>query len=163
MAYVGYFQVPLNAPYTTTAPGPPYAPAETPYSGVSRILPVPYPPGEYLMGSSLYLTLLIWSIPNLIIPQVVGSLISFKPDGEVQQGPDALTAAITRIACVIAGDWGLGDWRQHLGITQKWRLLGASVAGAFALAEAIGERKKLATAPTQDEHPNPALAIEDGF
>lgn len=89
----------------------------------------------------------------MILPQLIGTLVSFRPatrgavtgDGEAtevrQAGGEAdpLTAAIIRVACVFAGDWGL-DW-STIGITKKWRVLGSSIAAAFALAEAVGERK----------------------
>lgn len=71
----------------------------------------------------------------------MGTLVSFKPGSSWSDAPEAdpLTAAIIRIACVLAGDWNL-DWAT-VGVTHKWRLLSASVAAAFAFAEAIGERK----------------------
>lgn len=148
-------QVPLNAPYRTHYDGP-IPPVGNPTGAPlvsTRILHVPYPPGWFLQTLWPYTTLLLWLIPTVILPQLIGTLVSFRPathgavkrDGEAtevrQAGGEAdpLTAAIIRVACVFAGDWGL-DW-STVGINKKWRVLGSSVAAAFALAEAVGERK----------------------
>ncbi|KAG9019435.1 hypothetical protein FRB90_002258 [Tulasnella sp. 427] len=164
-----YYDVPLNAPYRThyDGPVPPVAaPSGAPLVS-TRILHVPYPPGWFLQTLWPYTTVLLWLIPTVILPQLVGTLVSFRPatrgavkgDGEAteirQAGGEAdpLTAAIIRVACVFAGDWGL-NW-STIGIDKKWRVLGSSVAAAFALAEAVGERKAalLAAGVIEEEVP----------
>ncbi|KAG8931982.1 hypothetical protein FRC01_000506 [Tulasnella sp. 417] len=149
-----YYDIPLNAPYRTHFDGiiPPGAPNGAPLVS-TRIMHVPYPPSWFLQTLWPYTTVLLWLIPTVILPQLIGTLVSFRPathgavkgDGEAtevrQAGGEAdpLTAAIIRVACVFAGDWGL-DWKT-IGINKKWRVLGSAVAAAFALAEAVGERK----------------------
>ncbi|KAG8922110.1 hypothetical protein FRC02_012129 [Tulasnella sp. 418] len=143
-----YYPIPLNPPYSVKPTGP--IPSEANPSAVplvsTRVATIPYPPLDYVTSSAPYITLLLWSIPTLIVPQIFGTLISFR-NKDLNQESDPLTAAIIRVACALAGDWNLGDWTTTLRITKKWRLLSACVACAFALAEAVGERKKVEQFP----------------
>ncbi|KAG9007466.1 hypothetical protein FRB94_001229 [Tulasnella sp. JGI-2019a] len=140
-----YYQIPLNAPYTTRYDGisPVTIMPEDPPLVSTRIASIPYIPHTFLTQPTIYSTLILWALPTLLIPLCFGGLVSFKPGHAWSaSGQDALTAAIVRLACVFAGDWGL-DWSNELGISQKWRILSASLAGAFSLAEAIGGRAPL--------------------
>ncbi|KAG8908837.1 hypothetical protein FRB99_003075 [Tulasnella sp. 403] len=135
-----YYAVPLgttNHSVPTPATDGPSTDALVP----GRVVHIPYPPASFLKSVSTYSLLLRWAIPNLLLPQMIGVLVSFRAGEQWIQArqPDPLSAAIVRIACAIAGDWGI-NW-SALGVTPKWRILGASVAGAFALAEAIGEKR----------------------
>ncbi|KAG8857848.1 hypothetical protein FRB96_005567 [Tulasnella sp. 330] len=141
-----YYQIPLNAPYTTYYDGPPplvVLPEDPPLVS-TRIAHIPYVPRDFIVQPEIYYILMRWALPTLLIPLCIGGLVSFRP-GQAWSGQDPLTSAIVRIACVFAGDWGL-DWSSDLGVSQKWRILSASLAGAFSLAEAIGERKAVPTA-----------------
>jgi len=112
----------------------------------------PYPPLNFFLEGATYVTLLQWALPTLLIPLCIGGLVSFRSDHSWNTPRyDPLTAAIIRTACVFAGDWGL-NWTE-LGISPKWRILSASVATAFALAEAVGASRTVRT-PTNEHAPD---------
>ncbi|KDQ17114.1 hypothetical protein BOTBODRAFT_172699 [Botryobasidium botryosum FD-172 SS1] len=94
---------------------------------------IPYHPLVAL--NNTLITLFWWAIPTLIVPHLVGTLVVFSP----AQGRDIdpLSVGIARIACACAGRWGVQD----IYLEQKWRILGAAVSVAFALAEAVSKGK----------------------
>jgi hypothetical protein len=95
------------------------------------------------------MTILQWAIPTLIIPAVVGNVVSFNlpsPHAQSSTGPpvppfDPLTASIARLAAQVGYPFALiGQNMQISGLDVlgfKWRVLNASVALAFSFAEAI--------------------------
>jgi hypothetical protein len=93
-----------------------------------------------------------WAIPSLIIPALLGTLISFHPatsarsqaTGDRPPKPalipfDPLTASIIRLAAQIAYPFGPEGPKAHIVdvIGFRWRVLSAAVGVAFAFAEAI--------------------------
>ncbi|KAK7441732.1 hypothetical protein VKT23_016395 [Stygiomarasmius scandens] len=123
----------------------------------------PYPPLSTFRSTVFWTLLMHWFIPSLLVPSIVGTLITFKPqstpaeqvivddDGEVverrpvqQATPfDPLTASIVRLAAHIAYPYSthsgqVGARVDVLGF--RWRVLGAGVNLAFAFAEAIFNR-----------------------
>lgn len=93
--------------------------------------------------------ILQWAIPTLIIPALVGTIISFNPPAPPSQPPynqppppfDPLTASIIRLAAQVGYPFPLIERStQTSGLDVlgfKWRVLNASVALAFSFAEAI--------------------------
>ncbi|KAF8331602.1 hypothetical protein F5887DRAFT_1141051 [Amanita rubescens] len=117
-------------------------------------LPVFYPPLEIFRTRAFWLVLLHWFIPTLLVPAIVGNLISFTPGANfpetsaVDATPtpqvlpfDPLTASIVRLAAEIAYPYTLVEARSEvLGLDVlgfRWRVLHASIGLAFAFAEAI--------------------------
>lgn len=100
-----------------------------------------------------WLVLLHWFIPTLLVPAIVGNLISFTPGANAPQTSvdtspssqtlpfDPLTASIVRLATEIAYPYTLVEMRSDvLGLDVlgfRWRVLHASIGLAFAFAEAI--------------------------
>ncbi|KAF8621466.1 hypothetical protein AX15_007760 [Amanita polypyramis BW_CC] len=110
--------------------------------------PVIYPPLIVFQTGAFWLVLLHWFIPSLLLPAIVGNLISFNPG--VNSSPlsasqiipfDPLTASIVRLAAQIA--YPYMSVETHTGIFGldilgfRWRVLNASTGLAFAFAEAI--------------------------
>lgn len=89
--------------------------------------------------------LLHWSIPTLIIPAILGSVISFHPaNASVARVPralpfDPLTASILRLAAQYGYPYeALNATIEGIDIIgPQWRTLDAAVCVAFAFAEAI--------------------------
>lgn len=116
-------------------------------------LPIFYPPFEIFRTRAFWLVLLHWFIPTLLVPAVVGNLISFTPGANVPQTSvdalptsqilpfDPLTASIVRLATEVAYPYTLAETRNEvLGLDIlgfRWRVLHASIGLAFAFAEAI--------------------------
>jgi len=117
-------------------------------------LPIFYPPLEVFRTGAFWLVLLHWFIPTLLVPAIVGNLISFTPGANVPQASaadasptplilpfDPLTASIVRLAAEIAYPYTLVEARSEvLGLDVlgfRWRVLHASIGLAFAFAEAI--------------------------
>lgn len=110
---------------------------------------IAYPPLHTFQTYAFWMTLLHWSIPTLIIPAVVGNIVSFHPSSPQppsSAGPpvppfDPLTASIVRLAAQVGYPFVLIEQNtQILGLDVlgfKWRVLNASVALAFSFAEAI--------------------------
>ena len=90
-----------------------------------------------------------WAIPSVILPVMLGYLISFVPGSASKPSFDPLTASIVRVAANIAYRFPLVRLTDITGqpgpetlheldvLGTRWRVLGASVALAFALSEAI--------------------------
>ncbi|KAF8064105.1 Rft protein-domain-containing protein [Lyophyllum atratum] len=106
-----------------------------------------YPPWGVFQTYAFWMVILHWALPTLIIPAIVGNLISFNPKTSPRQqiSPDApapfdpLTAAIIRLAAQVGYPFATLDAKVQgidvLGF--RWRVLNASVGLAFAFAEAI--------------------------
>ncbi|KAF5376096.1 hypothetical protein D9615_007756 [Tricholomella constricta] len=109
-----------------------------------------YPPWGVFQTYAFWMVVIHWAVPTLLIPTIVGHLISFNPSTSARQlsfseAPypstpfDPLTGAIMRLAAHVGypfasfenGVKGL----DVLGF--RWRVLNASVGLAFAFAEAI--------------------------
>ena len=90
-----------------------------------------------------------WAIPSVILPLILGYLISFVPGSASNRSFDPLTASIVRVAANIAYKFPLvrltditgqssPDSLHELDILgARWRVLNASVTLAFALSEVI--------------------------
>lgn len=89
--------------------------------------------------------LLHWSIPTLIIPAVLSSLISFHPANATSVRVhrvlplDPLTASISRLAAQFGYPYKtLNATIEGVDVIgPHWRILNAAVGVAFAFAEAI--------------------------
>ena len=89
--------------------------------------------------------LLHWSIPTLIIPVLLGSVISFHPaNAPSARVPrvlplDSLTVSITRLAAQYGYPYrALEPTIEGVDVIgSQWRILNAAVGVAFAFAEAI--------------------------
>ncbi|KAH7100440.1 hypothetical protein BKA62DRAFT_245275 [Auriculariales sp. MPI-PUGE-AT-0066] len=114
-----YFLIPLTPPFKTYG-----------IDASSVIARIPYAPLDYVLSAHPWGTVFYWLLPTLLVPQLFGALISFSTP---RRKVDPLSAAIVRVALAVAGQWGLNE-----GILNtKWRVLDASVAAAFALAESV--------------------------
>lgn len=95
--------------------------------------------------SAFWSVLLHWSIPTLIIPAILGSLISFHPANAASaRAPhvfpfDPLTASILRLAAQYGYPYNvLNATIEGIDVIgPQWRILAAAVCVAFAFAEAI--------------------------
>ncbi|PFH50010.1 hypothetical protein AMATHDRAFT_62035 [Amanita thiersii Skay4041] len=111
-----------------------------------------YPPWATFHTSAFWLVLLHWSIPTLIVPAIVGNLISFSPGANTLRKDDSpsgtqivpfdpLTASIIRLAAQIAYPYLSIEEQSGLSgmdvLGFRWRVLNASIGLAFAFAEAI--------------------------
>ncbi|KAF8332119.1 uncharacterized protein EI90DRAFT_926503 [Cantharellus anzutake] len=74
-----------------------------------------------------------WSLPTLIIPQATGKLVAFSDRRDI----DPLTSSIARLVCVLSLPWVVAEELLSLNT----RILAASTALAFAVAEALNDRK----------------------
>ncbi|KAF5352949.1 hypothetical protein D9758_007894 [Tetrapyrgos nigripes] len=162
-----YWQVPLGTSPEVDAELIPPPPSYTK-------LFIPYPPLSAFKSNVLWSLLMHWFTPSLLLPFIVGTLISFRPpppapsevvldeDGDViaqrttmqPKVPfDPLTASIVRLAAQIAYPYSTnpsqaGGRVDVLGF--RWRVLGASVCLAFSFAEAIFDRD---FSPSQSQRP----------
>jgi len=109
-----------------------------------------YPPLVVFQTSTFWLVLLHWSLPTLIIPALIGCIITFNPalaparhhDEAFPAAPlDPLTASIIRLAAQLS--YPYSSITSKTGIVgldvlgSNWRILSASVGLAFSFAEAI--------------------------
>ncbi|KAH0834027.1 hypothetical protein J3R83DRAFT_11264 [Lanmaoa asiatica] len=108
-------------------------------------LTVPYPPLVTFQSSAFWSVILHWSIPTLIIPTLLGSVISFHPANATSARVlrllplDPLSASILRLAAQCGYPYKALDTTVE-GIDvigPQWRILNAAVGVAFAFAEAI--------------------------
>lgn len=75
-------------------------------------------------------------IPTIIAPQVAGTLISFTTP---RKDLDPLSAGIVKLALAVILD---DSWFAVRGTTvSQWRIVGAATSLAFAMAEAVEERR----------------------
>jgi len=94
---------------------------------------LPHPPVTLAFWEALFILLAKWSLPTLIIPQMTGRVVNFRDGRDI----DPLTASIARLVCVLSIPWGIPE--ELLSV--KSRILAASTALAFAIAEALNDRK----------------------
>jgi len=94
---------------------------------------IPHPPMILAFWEALFFLLAKWSFPTLIIPQMTGRVVGFSDRRDI----DPLTSSIARLVCVLSIPWGIPE--EFLSI--KTRVLAASTALAFAMAEALNDRK----------------------
>ena len=111
----------------------------------TRYIQIPVVPSYWLQTPWPYTTAIFWAIPTVILPMIAGHLVSFRTSSNVRRHhaagePDPLTMAIVRIALVFVSGWSV-PW-DHLGLDGQLRLILACLSGAFALSEALGERKE---------------------
>ncbi|KAG9311014.1 hypothetical protein JVU11DRAFT_8910 [Chiua virens] len=102
-------------------------------------------PWNFLESSVFWSVLLHWSIPTLIIPIILGYVISFHPANTTSARVprvlplDPLTASISRLAAQYGYPYKFLDATIEgidvVGL--EWRILNAAVGVAFAFAEAI--------------------------
>ncbi|KAF8553616.1 hypothetical protein OG21DRAFT_1207643 [Imleria badia] len=108
-------------------------------------LTIPYAPLATFHASVFWSVLLHWSIPTLIIPTLLGSVISFHPANATSARVprvlplDPLTASISRLAAQYGYPYRTLDATiKGLDVVgPQWRILNAAVGVAFAFAEAI--------------------------
>ncbi|KAJ7453934.1 hypothetical protein B0H11DRAFT_2069761 [Mycena galericulata] len=111
---------------------------------------LPYPPSYTLRYPGFIPTLTHWFIPTLILPALVGTIISFSPaiptPTPTRAIPfDSLTASIVRLALQFAYNpatspapgTGIGPVYSQDVLGVRLRVLNAAVGVAFAFAEAI--------------------------
>ncbi|KAH8108357.1 hypothetical protein DFH11DRAFT_1516986, partial [Phellopilus nigrolimitatus] len=107
----------------------------------------PIPPitvqAEPAIRTTLYATS-AWAIPSVLLPIVVGYLVSFSAPATLTF--DALSASIARVAGNVAYSFPMMVVAERSNEVQsfdvlgiKWRVLSASITLAFAFAEAIGK------------------------
>ncbi|KAI6120273.1 hypothetical protein EDD16DRAFT_1788188 [Pisolithus croceorrhizus] len=113
--------------------------------GHSFHLSIRYAPLAILASPTFWTILIHWAIPTIIVPALVGSLVSFNPvNSPTTRAPrplyfDALTASVTRVAVHYIYPYdALKSQVECVDILgSRWRLLEASVLAALAFAEAI--------------------------
>jgi hypothetical protein len=110
--------------------------------GSSQPITIAYPPLAFLLSVRLYKQLSYWFIPTVLAPQIAGSLISFTtPPKDV----DPLSAGIVKLALAVILD---DSWYVVGGRTvSQWRIVGAATNLAFAMAEAVEERRVVTREP----------------
>jgi len=125
-----------------------------------------YPPLVVFQTSIFWLVLLHWSLPTLIIPALIGCIITFNPalaptrhhDKAFSAAPlDPLTASIIRLAAQLSYPYSsIASKTGIVGLDvlgSNWRILSASVGLAFSFAEAIaGAPLVLTDAVINQEH-----------
>jgi hypothetical protein len=108
-----------------------------------------YAPLAVFQTYAFWMTVMHWALPTLVIPAIVGNLISFSPQSHGVQSPttespvpfDPLTAAIIRLAAQVA--WPFPAFEKDLDLLgldvlgPRARIFNAAVGLAFAFAEAI--------------------------
>jgi hypothetical protein len=109
---------------------------------------VPSPQWAFFQTPSFWMVILHWSIPTLIIPAIVGHIVSFSPTTQStlpgtppMASFDPLTASIIRLAAQVGYPYPhLEQGRPDLGLDVlgfRWRVLISAVGLAFSFAEAI--------------------------
>jgi hypothetical protein len=105
-------------------------------AGSSGTVSIPYPPLEFLLSLHLYKQLAYWAVPTVFAPQIAGGLISFTTP---RKDIDPLSSAIVKLALAVILD---DSWYAVQGRTiSQWRIVGAATSLAFAMAEAVEERR----------------------
>ncbi|KAF9238390.1 hypothetical protein BU15DRAFT_47731 [Melanogaster broomeanus] len=108
-------------------------------------LSIPYPPLITFQSPAFWRVLTHWSIPTLVIPAVLGSIVSFHPANATSARIprvlplDPLTASIMRLAAQYAYPYeALNTTLPCVDVIgPRWRMLHAAVGVALAFAEAI--------------------------
>ncbi|KDR74156.1 hypothetical protein GALMADRAFT_212311 [Galerina marginata CBS 339.88] len=133
-----------------------------------------YPPSSIFTTYTFWAVILHWAIPTLIVPTLVGCIISFNPSNAPSKAKllahahhikdttsavaplDPLTASIIRLAAQTAYPYAaIGTRTNVVGLDvlgSNWRVLSASVGLAFSFAEAIsGAPQVVAEALIRDQ------------
>lgn len=97
---------------------------------------VPYAPLQFLLSTWIYKELAFWFIPSVLAPQLAGTLISFTTP---RKDVDPLSASIVKLALavLVPEAWFIVRGR----VVSQWRVGAAATALAFAVAEAVQERR----------------------
>ncbi|KAH7882137.1 hypothetical protein F5I97DRAFT_1817671 [Phlebopus sp. FC_14] len=106
---------------------------------------IPYAPLLTFQSSAFWSVLIHWSLPALVIPAVLGLVVSFNPaNAPSARVPrvlplDPLTASVVRLAAQYAYPYEtLNASIEGVDVVgPRWRILNAAVGVAFAYAEAI--------------------------
>lgn len=145
-------------------------------AGDSKLsLSINYPPWHVFQTYAFWMVLGHWIIPTLIIPAIVGNLVSFKPPSlgthstSTGTSPaiqfDPLTASIIRLAAHVGYPFALLEQNGRLQgldvLGFKWRVLSAAVGVAFAFAEAIAGAPQLFAKTLADERCHERLLDSD--
>ncbi|KAF8894999.1 Rft protein-domain-containing protein [Gymnopilus junonius] len=122
----------------------------SPRADAGPTLTLVYPPSSVFQTYAFWTVILHWALPTLIVPTLVGCLISFNPNQTPSKSTppthpvaplDPLSASIVRLAAQTAYPYTVIATRS--GVTgidilgTNWRIWSASVGLAFAFAEAI--------------------------
>ncbi|KIJ18207.1 hypothetical protein PAXINDRAFT_167462 [Paxillus involutus ATCC 200175] len=120
-------------------------PSSRPADSGDFYVSIPYLPLTTFQSCAFWGVLAHWSIPALVIPAVLGSVVSFHPANATSARIprvlplDPLTASIVRLAAQYAYPYETLNATLH-GldvIGPRWRILNAAVGVALAFAEAI--------------------------
>ncbi|KAF9460475.1 hypothetical protein BDZ94DRAFT_1265994 [Collybia nuda] len=129
----------------------PWKHIQLPNSNSFYSVSIAYPPMHTFQTFAFWMTLLQWAIPTLIIPAVVGNVVSFNPVSSplhISTGSpippfDPLTASIARLAAQVGYPFPLLEHNTQISgldvLGFKWRVLSASISLAFSFAEAIAD------------------------
>lgn len=91
-----------------------------------------YPPSTIFTSRDLYALIAQWSLPTLVLPIILGNLISFQNHPDV----DPITAGIVRLVCAISSHWGVPEEL----LSSKTRVVSAATVLAFSVAEILAGR-----------------------
>ncbi|RDB23509.1 hypothetical protein Hypma_009237 [Hypsizygus marmoreus] len=120
-----------------------------PFGKEPHVFSVPYPPMSVFQTYAFWMVLLNWAAPTLVIPAIVGNIISFNPPASqpTSDAPypvvpfDPLTASIIRVATQVGYPFAYFEAKTNVQgldvLGSRWRILTAAVGLAFAFAEAI--------------------------
>lgn len=100
---------------------------------------MPYPSLAAFQSSALWLVLFHWALPTLILPWVVGTLISHQPTTSSNLPFDPVTASVTRLAAHVVYPYPTLAVKGVDVLGSRIRILSASLGVAFAFAEAIAK------------------------
>lgn len=134
-----------------------------------------YPPSSVFQTAAFWTVILHWALPTLILPTLVGCMISFNPEMTPRNSDsnnssvaplDPLTASIIRLAAQLAYPYSsIATKSDIVGLDvlgSNWRTLSASVGLAFAFAEAIaGAPRVLANTIVREERRLIRYEVED--
>jgi len=133
---------------------------------------VPSPQWAFFQTPSFWRVILHWAIPTLIIPAIVGHVISFSPATQsTHPGTpliatfDPLTASIIRLAAQVGYPYphlAQGQPDQELDVLGfRWRVLISSVGLAFSFAEAIASAPQVIASTLTREQGSERTLVDD--
>lgn len=108
-----------------------------------------YPPSSVFTTKDLYTLIAQWSLPTLVLPIILGNLISFQSHADV----DPITAGIVRLVCAISSQWGVPEEL----LSSKTRIVSAATVLAFSVAETLAGRGQERVEARTEGRPFPAL------